>query len=247
MTRSSSIRSRNDGFGAVLEALGDRRFDVWTLSDSTWSQMSPRQRAWLIEHANREVQSDNPLGQGDSASDNLARAVESAHALYAGLAPPRRGVLHPRHLDEWLAERSVVIIVEPDLGKGSMKHLLPDSYKIPDEGPQPERQPPVYLTLDVRLDASVERIQKALDDLLKALHPPATRRPKKPGRVRPERDRLDDDRLAQMIDWYYRRATGVALNALARELAESSRLDPDSCRTTIRRSLKDFNAEIGIT
>jgi hypothetical protein len=250
MTRITAgpIRSDIQGMSAILDAVGHRQFDLWSISRAEWRTMSPRQRADLIKHQNLSDRSDHKLGPSYLMSPTLERAVTRARDLYARMTPERRRkTLHPKHLDHWLASRRVITIVARDLDEGPLPdYLLSKSHRIPDEGPAPTWPRSVWLTLAINLDASLQRVLDAVEDLVVALHAPAARRPRRGSSPRVSREKYDDDHVASMIEWYYRQAAGEPLKQLAIETAGPTARHVEAMRTKILRQLRWFRRELGI-
>ena len=246
---TSSLRTDTDGLAAVLEALGQRQFDLYTLSESDWSAMSPGQRTALINHQNRSLLQDHSLGPSYLLAPALERAVDRARTLYVDMTPEqRRHTLHPKHLDAWLDDRRVITIVAKDLDVGPLPDfLLPDSHRIPDTGPTPQWPRPVCLSVAINLDAPLQRVLASIEDLVRALHPSAARRSRRGMSLRPMREKYDDDDVAKIIEWYYRRAVGEPLKLLVAEAAGPKARHVDATRTKILRQLRWFRREFGIS
>jgi hypothetical protein len=242
------IRSDIEGLAAVLEALERRQFDLYIISKAEWRTMTPRQRENLIKHQNRRGRSDHFLGPTYLMSPRLEGAVEHARSLYLSMTPEqRRKTLHPRHLDSWLENRRVITLVDRDLDDGPLPdYLLPASHRIPDEGPSPNWPRSACLTLALNLDASVQSVLRAVEDLVTAMHAPAARRPRRRSSARPTREKYEDDHVASMIDWYYRQAAGEPLKQLVAEMAGPTARHVDAMRTKILRQLRWFRRELGI-
>ena len=243
------IRSDIDGLGAVMEALGHRQFDLYSLSDAEWRRMSRRQQAELLRHQNLSQQLDHNLGPRYFSSRVIERSVRRAHKLYVGMtADQRRKVVHPQHLDQWLDDRRAVTIVARDLESSEPlpAHLQPPSYAIPDEGPSPDRPTGVYLTVSINLETPLESVLTAVQDLIAGLHAPATRRPRRGASPRRSREKYTDDEVASMIDWHYRQAAGVPLKQLAIEAAGPTARHVAAARSRILRQLRWFRREVGI-
>src|SRR5215470_19104375 len=103
--QEQAVRSDRDGLGAVLMALEKRRFDLWDVTDRERQAMSPRQQRDLITAQNTRERAEHWLGS-QYVSDALREASRHAHDRFVQMTPAQRqGVLHPRHLDEWLADR----------------------------------------------------------------------------------------------------------------------------------------------
>ena len=210
--------------------------------------MSPRQRDNLITYQHHQDRSDHFLGSTYLMSPRLEAAVERARRLYVAMTPEqRRKTLHPKHLDNWLDNRRVITIVACDLDDGPRPdYLLPKSHRVPDEGPSPNWPRSACLTLALNLDAPVQRVLRAVEDLVAAMHAPAARRPRRRSSARPSREKYEDNDLANMIEWYYRRAAGEPLKHLAIEAAGPTAREVDATRTKILRQLVWFRRELGI-
>ncbi len=248
-TARRAIRSDIDGLSAVLDALGRRQLDLYDVSDAEWQKMSPRQQAELVRHQNQRQALNHNLGPTYVGSSALKDAVTHAHELYVAMTPEqRRTVLHPRHLDQWLADRRVVTIVARDFNLGAPLpgYLLPKSYRISDEGPSSDWLPPVYLTISINLDAPLESVAGELRNLIAGLHAPTTRRPRRRSSTRRSREKYDDDQLAAMIQWYYRRAAGEPLKELAIKAAGQTVRHVAAAQSKILRQLRWFRRELGI-
>jgi len=250
-TAPRAIRSDVDGLAAVLEALGQRQFDLDDVSDTEWRAMSPRQQAELVKQQNRHAAADHHLGPTYLGAPALKEAVDTAHKLYIGMTPEqRRTVLHPRHLDSWLADRRILTIVARDLelDESLPNYLLPKSYSIADEGPSPGWPRPVQLTVKVSLDAPLHRVVRELENLIEGLHAPPARRPRRRSATRPSREKYEDVEIAAMIGWYYRQASGESIKQLAIEEATGSTArHVDAARTKLLRQLRWLKRELGIT
>jgi hypothetical protein len=243
------ICSDIDGLGAVMEALGQRQFDLYSLSDAEWRRMSRRQQVELLRHQNRSQQVDHSLGPRYFASPALERSVRRAHDLYLAMtAEQRREVLHPQHLDQWLDDRRAVTIIARDFETRDAlpTYLLPPSYAIPDEGPSPARFGGVYLTVSLNLETPLQGVLTAVQDLITGLHGPAARRPRPGASPRPNRNKYDDDDVARIIEWYYRQAAGESLKHLAIEAAGPTARHVAATRSAILRQLRWFRQELGI-
>ena len=243
------IRSDIDGLGAVMEALGHRQFDLYSLSDAEWRRMSRRQQDELLRHQNRSQQLDHNLGPRYFASPVLERSVRRAHKLYVAMtAEQRRKVVHPQHLDQWLDDRRAVTIVARDLESSEPlpTYLQPPSYAIPDGGPSPARPGGVYLTVSLNLDTPLQSVLRAVQDLISGLHAPAARRPRRGASPRPSRTKYDDDDVARIIEWYYRQGAGTSLKQLAIEAAGPTARHVAATRSAILRQLRWFRRELGI-
>lgn len=244
-----SIRSDIDGLAAVMEALGHRQFDLYSLSDAEWRRMSRRQQAELLRHQNRSQLVDHNLGPRYFASPALERAARRAHDIYLAMtAEQRREVLHPRHLDQWLDDRRAVTIVASDLQTTERlpEFLLPPSYAIPDPGPLPARSAGIYLTVSLNLDTPLQGVLGAVQDLITGLHAPAARRPRRESSPRPSRNKYDDDDVARIIEWYYRHAAGESLKQMAIDSAGPTARHVAAMRSAILRQLRWFRRELGI-
>jgi hypothetical protein len=250
MTRIAAgpIRSDIQGLSPILDAVGHRQFDLWSIWRAEWRAMSPRQRADLIKHQNLSDRSDHKLGPSYLMSPALERAVTRARDLYVRMTPEqRRKTLHPKHLDHWLENRRVITIVARDFDDGPLPDfLLPKSHRIRDEGPAPTWQRSVSLTLAINLDASLQSVLDAVEDLIVALHAPAARRPRRGSSSRLSREKYDDDGLANMIEWYYRRAAGESLKQLVAETTGPTARHVTATRTKILRQIRWFRRELGI-
>ena len=244
-----AIRSDIDGLSTVLDALGQRQFDLYDVSHAQWRAMSPRQQAALVNHQNRRAAADHSLGPTYLGSPALEQAVSRAHAFYIAMTPEqRRTVLHPRHLDSWIADRKVLTIVARDLERDDPlpDDLLPKSYTVADEGPSPDWPRPVQLTVAVSLDAPLHRVVRELENLIEGLHAPAGRRPRRRSATRPSREKYEDEEIAHMIGWYYRRAAGEPLKQLASAAAGPTARHVAGAQTKILRQLRWFRRELGI-
>ena len=238
----AAVYSHIDGYGAVLQATGERQYDMYQLRDREWTAMSRGQRQRLLDHANVQTW-DDPTDQGP-----LAQAVARAHTQYWALtATQRRSVVHPRHLDTWLRERQLVEVVAPDLTMSGAvpSWLAPASEGVPDEGPQPVRRAPVYLTLAIQVDAPVEAVLKAVERAIVELHPPAARRPRRGSGPRPTRERYADVEIARMLDWYYHRAAGEPLKVLAAKCSGGTERAVTAMARKIARQLQWLRRELG--
>ena len=125
-------------------------------------------------------------------------------------------------------------------------HVRPLSYKILDEGPQPDRSAGVYLTVSINLETPLQRVVTAVQNLIAGLHAPAARRPRRGSSPRPGRNKFDDDDVARIIEWYYRQGAGASLKQLAIEAAGPTARHVAATRSAILRQLRWFRREIGI-
>jgi hypothetical protein len=168
--------------------------------------------------------------------------------MYVDMTPERRRqTLHPKHLDAWLDDRRVITIVASDLEFGPLPdYILPDSHRIPDTGPAPQWPPPICLTVAINLDAPLQRVLVSIENIVAALHAPAARRSRRGSSLRPTREKYDDDDVAKIIEWYYRRAAGEPLKLLVAEVAGPRARHVDATRTKILRQLRWFRRELGI-
>jgi hypothetical protein len=248
---SPAIRSDVDGLAAVMNALGHRQFDLWAISRTEWERMSPRRQSELMTAQNRREQIDRFLGATYLLSDALEKAVTHARRLFKTMTPERRRtVLHPRHLDEWLDHRRTVEIVAQDMTIDTAPDyvLRDDSYGIADEGPSPRWRPAVQLAVRINMDAPLDRVLGAIRDLVEGLHPPAVRRPRRASSApTPTREKYDDDDIARMIEWYYRRGAGQSVKQLAIDAAGPTQRHVAAMQTRILRQLRWFERELGIT
>ncbi|MCX6543513.1 MAG: hypothetical protein NTV05_03765 [Acidobacteria bacterium] len=233
----------------MLDALGQRQFDLYDVSNAEWRAMSRRQQEELVTHQNRRGAVDHHLGSTYFGSAVLADAVKRGHELYVSMtSEQRREVLHPRHLDQWLEDRRVITIVahDLDLEEPLPDYLQPKSYRIPDEGPSPHWPRPVQLTVSISLDAPLERVVGELRNLIGGLHAPAARRPRRLSATRRSREKYDDDQVATMILWYYRQAAGEPLKQLAINAAGPTARHVAGTQAKILRQLRWFRRELGI-
>ena len=247
--KARPIRSDIDGLSAVMDALSGRQFDLYTLSNTEWRRMSRRQQVDIVRQHNRSQRLDHTLGPRYFDSPTLTRAVQRAHDLYLAMTPEqRRQVLHPKHLDQWLADRWVLTIVARDLEDAEPvpDSLRPASYAIADEGPSPTWLGGVYLTVSINLEAPLQTVWRAVEDLIAGLHAPAARRPRRGSSPRPRRQKYDDDDVARMIAWYYQQGAGASLKHLAIEAAGPTARHVAATRSTILRQLRWFRCELGI-
>jgi hypothetical protein len=247
--REQAVRSDRDGLGAVLMALEKRQFDLWAVTDREWQAMSTRQQRDLITAQNTRERAKHWLGS-QYVSDVLREASRHAHDRYLQMTPAQRQrVLHPRHLDEWLADRRLLTIVAKDVQQDGEppSYLLPKTYEIPDDGPQPSWRRAVGLTVTLNLDAPVQRLTDAVNDLVTSLHAPAARRPRHDSTVRPTREKYEDEDVAAMIRWYYELAAGASLKQLAIQVAGPKARHVAAMQTKMLRQLRWFRQELGIS